>query len=676
MVFTPSPDTNGRLRTNWDNWGHYTNGTWYLYYIVGRECPGRWVAYGYATSENGVQWVDHGDMLYPLTEPGVRQSCSNSDYALGSGWVWRSPMSGKWLVNWSQSNSKAGRGQSIFFAEADTPVGPWRNITAERPHASQSVAPLPPFRPDTRWYTSTSGMGRWDTETPPTSCSIVRKWGCFRELDCGANVTRRCVGGAMLSGSITTQEACACACSAQRKGYTMGGLEEDRCFCAHDNAPPSTKCGAANASTTCPNGVGGDCSVEVFSFSCTTTASSPPVTTAATPSEFSAPVVCPSPPPPPPPPPPQQPIRPGFALCETKDGYNWNALPSPVINFNPAPANPNVEASGARPIKGPDGVTRWYALVGAAAWTSIGGRMGMFSYVSQNMTGPYETQTNYAMMAYQQGWVCPAYFATFFPTEEHGLLLNHQVVAPGGGTESADYVAPLKAVVIDMDGTLRLAYWKGNDVLKGIPLKSVAPDLVQLNGSDGFVAEGTVSVEAGGTLSFAACGGASGGDVSISVAGNTLAMQILAGSTVKENIDRALSNETIQFDQQERVQGGGTETVVNFTAVQRKGMWEFYLGGILALPERLPAAWPCIDLAASGGLVIEKAWTMPAMPANTPVPPAPTDPKDGDAASAATRDVVEATGRCFNFNCLLVIKVRANCSRASAISGRTHTCRT
>ena len=155
-------------------------------------------------------------------------------------------------------------------------------------------------------------------ETLPTSCSIVRKWGCFRELDCGANVTRRCVGGAMLSGSITTQEACACACGAQGKGYTMGGLEEDRCFCAHDNAPPSTKCGAANASTTCPNGVGGDCSVEVFSFSCTTTASSSSATTAATPSEFSAPVVCPSPPPPPPPPPPQQPIRPGFVSSKVR----------------------------------------------------------------------------------------------------------------------------------------------------------------------------------------------------------------------------------------------------------------------------------------------------------------------------------------------------------------------
>ena len=58
-----------------------------------------------------------GDMLYPLTEPGGRQSCANPGYSLGSGWVWRSPSTGKWLVNWSQSNKVAGPGQSIFFAE-------------------------------------------------------------------------------------------------------------------------------------------------------------------------------------------------------------------------------------------------------------------------------------------------------------------------------------------------------------------------------------------------------------------------------------------------------------------------------------------------------------------------------------------------------------------------------
>jgi hypothetical protein len=39
-----------------------------MYYIVGNECPGRWTAYGVATSIDGVHWTDHGDMMYPLTE--------------------------------------------------------------------------------------------------------------------------------------------------------------------------------------------------------------------------------------------------------------------------------------------------------------------------------------------------------------------------------------------------------------------------------------------------------------------------------------------------------------------------------------------------------------------------------------------------------------------------------
>ena len=34
--------------------GQIHNGTWYMYYIVGGECPGRWVAYAYATSTDGV----------------------------------------------------------------------------------------------------------------------------------------------------------------------------------------------------------------------------------------------------------------------------------------------------------------------------------------------------------------------------------------------------------------------------------------------------------------------------------------------------------------------------------------------------------------------------------------------------------------------------------------------
>jgi len=49
--------------------------------------------------------------------------------------------------------------------------------------------------------------------------------------------------------------------------------------------------------------------------------------------------------------------------------------------------------------------------------------MGMFVYVADKVTGPYEELPNHNIMAYQQGWTCPAYFLTFFPTKEHGMLL-------------------------------------------------------------------------------------------------------------------------------------------------------------------------------------------------------------------------------------------------------------
>ena len=39
------------------------------------------------------------------------------------------PSTKKWLLDFSQSRADAGPGQSIFFAEADTPTGPWRNAT-------------------------------------------------------------------------------------------------------------------------------------------------------------------------------------------------------------------------------------------------------------------------------------------------------------------------------------------------------------------------------------------------------------------------------------------------------------------------------------------------------------------------------------------------------------------
>ena len=63
---------------------------------------------------------------------------------------------------------------------------------------------------------------------------------------------------------------------------------------------------------------------------------------------------------------------------------------------------------------------------------------------------------------------------------------------------------------------------------------------------------------------------------------------------------------------------------VDWLLLQRQGMWEFYLGGFLILPERLASAYSCIELIASGGLTVEDVWEMAPMPRSAPVPVAPT----------------------------------------------------
>lgn len=201
-------------------------------------------------------------------------------------------------MDWSESDPAAGPGQSIFFAEGDGPTGPWHNITS-RP-------PPKPFRPDPRWYTSTSGMGRWDTirvvpkqsgatgwwgfitATPlqvanhsnspsappplPTAapphhttstsfvpCTVTQDFGCVRELNCGGVVAKRCLGGVMIRGEAAASRA-SCACACHQRGFTLAGLEENACFCDHGTTLPSTKCGAVaatNASKVCTAGTGG-----------------------------------------------------------------------------------------------------------------------------------------------------------------------------------------------------------------------------------------------------------------------------------------------------------------------------------------------------------------------------------------------------------------------------------
>ena len=115
------------------------------------------------------------------------------------------------------------------------------------------------------------------------------------------------------------------------------------------------------------------------------------------------------------------------------------------------------------------------------------------------------------------------------------------------------------------------------------------------------------------------------GGSSVIVNGTDLTMQLCKAGACIEHVDRAL---TLSLLNSGAVNIGSN--TANFTLLQRRGMWEFYLSNFLALPERLAAAHECLSVQGSGGLVVHRAWDMTEMPPSAPVAIAPTWVKSND----------------------------------------------
>eukprot|EP01047_Picozoa_sp_COSAG01_P026897 COSAG01_NODE_1751_length_9323_cov_5.197507_2_plen_219_part_00 len=167
----------------------------------------------------------------------------------------------------------------------------------------------------------------------------------------------------------------------------------------------------------------------------------------------------------------------------------------------------------------------------------------------------------------QQGWICPAYFLTFFPTSKHGMLANHQVVAPGGGTIGGDFVAPLKATHIGADGALRLVFFPGNHALKGERLPPPPPPIDgrqvvnNLSSVPGFVSTGRVSLQAGGSLAICDC--VTNDRNSTLAMNSSLVFTIYKGKELMETVDRKLTASLLGS-----TDDGSTEWIL----IQRHGM--------------------------------------------------------------------------------------------------------
>ena len=93
----------------WDTWTYYSEGTYYLYYLISEQAPGD--GFGVATSQDGVKWKDHGRVIH-ASDKMVRY--------FGGGSVWKGPSfeeTGRFLCNCSEWRLDGDKNvQNILFA--------------------------------------------------------------------------------------------------------------------------------------------------------------------------------------------------------------------------------------------------------------------------------------------------------------------------------------------------------------------------------------------------------------------------------------------------------------------------------------------------------------------------------------------------------------------------------
>ena len=137
-----------------------------------------------------------------------------------------------------------------------------------------------------------------------------------------------------------------------------------------------------------------------------------------------------------------------FGFGQSLDGVTWEALPPPKT-----PGVGKGEAGAVEKIG-----ENYYMMFGTGGI--------MVTLVADKPQGPFlPAKKNYRLLSGH------TYFSRFFPTPD-GVLVNHHAISRSGPV----YFAPLKATVLDGEGTLRLGWWHRNEKLKheSVPVKQPA----------------------------------------------------------------------------------------------------------------------------------------------------------------------------------------------------------
>lgn len=315
-------------------------------------------------------------------------------------------------------------------------------------------------------------------------------------------------------------------------------------------------------------------------------------------------------------------------MLESSDGVHWSAIAPPVFEWGQTPEMVNVEVGAVRRFR-----DKYYLL--AQTWGPYPGGdylgatgPGVYSFIGDSPRGPFRPDAG-AFRFLGNTRTRSTHFARFYQLPNE-VLANHFLF-----TRSLKaWLAPLKKVIVDDHGHLRLAYWRGNDSMKGrrLPLGSsgflsidglegfstlALPD--RMDAFEGFILEGSLRLRVLGNPS-ARCG------LYIEETGDSGTALLMAADGSSQLGTLKLTG-PVTFEADDRVDIGLTaDRGQSFRLLVRRYMMEFYIGDRLvqcySLPERGTGR---VGMVVQGGTMEMrhlKAWRM-AFPEPSPTPNLP-----------------------------------------------------
>lgn len=315
----------------------------------------------------------------------------------------------------------------------------------------------------------------------------------------------------------------------------------------------------------------------------------------------------------------------GFGFGETIDGVHWTALPAPRIDWGifSATKPSHCEVGDVKVVKG-----KYYALINHSL--SEGGSR-MIQLVANNPEGPFvAARKNTAIL---EG---DCHFARFFDSP-HGLLVVQHSLARenlSGSGWTHTYATPMKRAIIDAEGIMRVAWWEGNEAMKGEKMElkpwtganGLVLQTLQLDPDRGFILEGSIKLPPAGSTDLP-------GIYLGSAAARKHVIRVTPRGTSQIGTVNADGSD-FQLRDPHAVWFGPAEVDrevtfgdrVKFRLLARHGLIEFYLDDILFHIRSLVSLDGAFGLVGPSGTVREvSAWQMSFPPTANSKPPSSTD---------------------------------------------------